>query len=220
MSTLTLFGAHLSPYVRKARLVLAFKGLEYKQVMVIPGSPDQPDEFKQNSPLRKIPMLKVGDNYISDSSVICAFLEREYPEKNLLPEDNLLAARAQWFEEYADSVMTSCIGGHLFAEKVLAKPLFKREPIQEDIDLAMEKELPAIFSYLDSQLNDDYLVGNQVSLADLAVCGLFVAMHHCEVKCDGEQWPKLAAYIDRVMEQDFFQKVVQEELMVMKMFLG
>ncbi|MFT7186453.1 MAG: glutathione S-transferase [Pseudohongiellaceae bacterium] len=220
MEKLTLFGAHLSPYVRKTRLVLAFKGLNYAQVQVTPFMPEKPEEFSKNSPLGKIPLLKVGDNYIADSSVICAFLEREAPKPALLPKDSLDCARTQWFEEYADSHMTSVIGGHLFAESVLAPVIFKRPSNQQEIELAINVELPVIFDYLTGQLQGDYLVANTLTLADIAVCGIFVSMMHSQVQCDMSKWPALAAYIERVQAQPIFNKVIKEEQMIMKSFLS
>ena len=220
MKKLTLFGAHLSPYVRKTRLVLAFKELSYDHIPVVPFSPDKPEEFKNNSPLGKIPLLKVDNQFIPDSSVICHFLEREAPRPSLLPSDSLECARAQWFEEYADSHMVRVIGGHLFAEKILAPAFFQRPSNQAEIDLAINTEIPAIFDYLTSELKGDYLVANQLSLADIAVCGVFVAMLHCQVTCDAAKWPELAAYIERVMSQAFFHKVLTEEQILMKSFLA
>lgn len=219
MSDLTLFGAHISPYVRKVRLVLSFKELQYSQVSVIPVMPDKPQEFIDNSPLGKIPLFKIGGDYIADSSVIGSFLEREFPAKSLLPSDNLQAAKALWFEEYADSKLVSVVGGHLFAEVVLAKALFKREPIQSDIDLALNTELPEIFDYLESQLATDFLVGTEFTLADLSVCGVFVSMMHSDVSCDKEKWPKLASYIDRIFSMPLFQQIISEEKGLLKMLL-
>jgi len=220
MEKLTLFGAHLSPYVRKTRLVMAYKQITYKHIPVIPFGSDQPTEFKENSPLGKIPLLKVGERYIPDSSVICLFLEREVPTPTILPSNSYDAARVQWFEEYADSFMVSAIGGHLFAERILAPFIFKREPVQADIDQALNIEIPAIFDYLSGELQGDYLVGDQLTLADIATCSVFVAMHHCQVSCDKSKWPKLAEYIDRVTSLDFFQKVVVEEQMMLKAIAG
>jgi len=220
MADITLFGAHLSPYVRKVRLTLAYKKLPYKHVSVIPFLPEQPQEFKDNSPLGKIPLFKVGDQYLSDSSVIVSFLEREYTDSPLLPANNIQAAKALWFEEYADSRIVSVVGGHLFAEKILAPTLFKRASNQEEIDLAINEELPEIFSYLEGQLQNEYLVGNQLTVADIAVCGAFISMMHCDVYCDADRWPKVAAYIDRVTTEEIFKQVLNEERMVMKQVMG
>lgn len=218
MDSLTLFGAHISPYVRKVRLVLAYLKLEYQHIPVVPFGGGQPEEFVKNSPLKKIPLLKVGENYIPDSSVICDFLINNTEKNNLIPKDAIDRARVLWFEEYADSFMVSAIGGHLFAERVLAPAIFKREPIQADIDKAINEEIPAIFDYLAGELRGDFLMGDSLSYADIAVCSLFIAMHHSQVTCDAGKWPSVSAYIDRVTQMDFFKKVVDEELMLMKSF--
>jgi glutathione S-transferase len=220
MEQITLFGAHVSPYVRKTRLVLAFKNIKYSHIAVVPFGSGQPAEFKENSPLGKIPLLKFGEQYIPDSSVICSFLERQVSSPSMLPANNLEITQAQWLEVYADTFMVSSIGGHLFAEKILAPAIFKREPVQSDIDKALNEEIPAIFDYLSKELKGDYLVGNQVTIADIAVCSVFVAMHHCQVKCDPAKWPELAAYIDRVTSLDFFQKIITEEQMILKVLAG
>ena len=60
MSKIKLYGIPFSPFVRKVKLVLDFKNLDYELVHVVPRMPDQDAEFVQNSPLGKIPMLKVG----------------------------------------------------------------------------------------------------------------------------------------------------------------
>lgn len=107
--------------------------------------------------------------------------------------------------------------GICLQKKILAGPIFKRAPNETEIALAIEKEIPAIFDYLSSSLQGDYLMGASLTLADLAVGGLFMAMHHCDVQCDGERWPALADYIARLMALPAFSKVVQEERMMLKM---
>ena len=215
METISLYGAYLSSYVRKTRLVLAYKNLQYQHISVSPKMSDPPAEFEANSPLGKIPLARVGDCWLPDSSVICAWAERAVPEPALLPSDNFAAARALWYEEYADTRMTQVIGGHLFAERILARSLFKREPIQADIDAAIGQEIPEICEYLNGELQGDYLLGEQFTLADIAVCSLFVTMQHCQEVCDAERWPQLAAYIDRVIGGELFKPVVNEEKQIL-----
>lgn len=215
---ITLYGAHISPYVRKVRAALAYKGLEYEHIFVIPKGDDQPAEFKANSPLGKIPLLQVDDKFISDSSVICAWLERQFPDKPLLPVDHFEAARALWFEEYADSTMTTAMAGHLFAEVVLAKLLFNREPLQSDIDKALNEEIPAIFDYLESEIAGDYLLASGFSLADIAVGSICVAMLHSNQHCDAERWPRTAAHLNRLYKHDIFAALIADEKRLLSSF--
>ncbi len=78
-----LYGASLSPYVRKVLAFAAEKGLELE---LRPGGMGQggPD-FEAASPFRRMPALRDGDFAISDSSAIVAYLEAKYPDPVLIP---------------------------------------------------------------------------------------------------------------------------------------
>ena len=211
MDSITLYGASFSPFVRKVRLALKHKGIDYRLVPVMPMGDDQPAEFKTNSPLGKIPLMNAGELWLPDSSVICAWLERAYPDRPLLSDDAGSAARALWYEEYADSHISGVVGLHLFVEIVLAPLIFKREPIQADIDTAVNVELPQIFDYLENELSDSYLLGSSITLADISVGSMFVTMLHCDKHCDSAGWPKVATYIDKLMTSDLFAPIIEEE---------
>ena len=64
-----LYGAILSPYVRKTLFVLAKKQLSFELVPQMPFSVD--DDFLKISPLGKVPALQDDDLSLADSSVIC-----------------------------------------------------------------------------------------------------------------------------------------------------
>ena len=209
--SITIYGASLSPYVRKVRLALAFKQLDYELVPVIPMGPDQPEVFKAHSPLGKIPLAHIDGEWLADSSVILAYLEKTRPQPALLSEDPAQMARALWFEEYADTHLVGVVGGHLFAELVLAPHFFNRETNHQDVELAKTEELPAIFDYLESQLDAPYALGDQLGHADICLCSPFINMHYCDVFCGETRWPKTAAYIERVTSSPLFNEVLEDE---------
>src|SRR5713226_5997898 len=91
-----LYGVNASPFVRKVRVALAEKNVPYEHEVVIPVNVSP--EFRKMSPLGKIPALRDGDKALSDSSVICAYLERAHPTPALYPADPYEYARALWFE--------------------------------------------------------------------------------------------------------------------------
>lgn len=215
-----IYGASISPFVRKVRLALAAKGLEYEQIPVIPVGDDQPQEFKDNSPLGKIPLAHIDGAWIPDSSAILSYLERARPEKPLLSDDPKQAARAVWFEAYAAGHMTAVIGGHLFAELILAPAIFNRESNQEEIELARNEEIPAIFDYLESQLESDYLLGESLGHADICVGSPLVTLLHCKESCDADRWPKTAAYLQRLYQDPIFAEVIAEEKAFLASMLG
>ena len=212
--SIVLYGISVSPFVRKVRLALAYKELKYEQIMVLPIGDDQPAEFVQHSPLGKIPLMKIDDIWLPDSSVILAYLERSRPESAMLSNDPKLAGKALWFDAYT-AHMNSVIGGHLFAEQILAPAFFKRESNLEEIELAKNTEIPEIFDYLESVLEGNYLVGNTLGHADICVGGAFFGMIHCGFECDSSKWPNTAAYINRLMGHEVFQSVIEGERQIL-----
>lgn len=98
--SLTLYGAPLSPFVRKVRLLLAEKGLDYQLEAIAPFG--QPAWYREISPLGRIPALRDGDLALADSSVICQYLEERYPEPPNLRATPRQPRSVRWLEKYAD----------------------------------------------------------------------------------------------------------------------
>lgn len=205
----TVYGVSASPFVRKVRVVLAEKGLDYQLEPVFPGQ--LPPDYKTISPLGKIPAYRDGDRALADSSVICAYIERTAPEPRLYPQDPYDYARALWFEEYGDGGLVPVVGPKIFFKKIVA-PRFMGQPCNEaEVQASIDTELPPLFDYLESQLKGDFLVGNQLTIGDIGVCTQFVNLHHCGVKPDAKRWPKLAAYVGRILARPSFAPLIQEE---------
>src|SRR3990167_6197423 len=101
LMSLTVYGAPLSPFVRKVRLCLAEKDLDYALEIILPFG--QPAWYRELNPLGRIPALKDGDFSLADSSVICQYLEDNYPERTaLLGRNAEQRARVRWLEKYSD----------------------------------------------------------------------------------------------------------------------
>jgi glutathione S-transferase len=212
MSTPILFGHPFSPYVRKTRLILLYRGIEHEFRITPPHADDA--EFKLASPLGKIPAFKDDKASFADSSVILHYTNKFYTGPAVLPEAPADYAQALWYEEYADTIMVPVVGGHLFAEVILAERLFNRAPIQADIDKAVNEELPAIYKFLEQRLaGKTWLVGESLTLADLAVGGLLMAIYHCGQTVP-DSAPNLQAYVQRILEQDVFKQVLAQELQI------
>ena len=207
--SLKLIGASLSPFVRKVRVTLLEKGLNYEHDPMFPVGVS--DEYKQLHPQGKIPTLTDGDRVIPDSSAICAYLEKLQPEPALYPSDAYEYARAIWHEEFADSGL---INGTVvpFQERVLAKAFFQRECDEEKVERALTATLPPLFDYLEKTLgDDDFLVGNRFSIADIGTTSQFVNFAHGRGEIDAARWPSLAAYVERVKTRPSFKTVIEEE---------
>ena len=119
-----LHGANISPYVRKVRVALAYKGIEYNNTQQSPFG--APDEFVAKSPMSKIPCWEEGELILPDSSVILSYLEHRYPDPPLLSAEPGKRARALWFEEFADTRMGECIPA-VFFQRVVMPNILKWE---------------------------------------------------------------------------------------------
>jgi glutathione S-transferase len=206
----TVFGASPSPFVRKVRVVLAEKGLEYESVPAFPG-PTAPPDFKLRSPLGKIPYFRDGDRWLADSSVICAYLERVHPTPALHPADPYDYARALWFEEYADGGMVPVIGAKIFFPKVVAPRFFNQPCNEADVAAAIANDVPPFCDYLEGELAGDFFVGNQLTIGDIAVASVFVNLRHCGVAVDAKRWPKLAGFVQRMHARPSFAPLIAED---------
>jgi glutathione S-transferase len=209
MSKPILHGAILSPYVRKVRVALSEKGIDYEGVSVMPGS--QSAEYRAMSPLGKIPCYQEGDFALPDSSAILAYLERAYPKPALYPSDPQQYARALWYEEYADTKIAQvCTVG--FFQRFVQAILMKKPVDEEAIRKALTEDAPPVFDYLEKELSDrEFLAGGQFSVADIATASFFVNMEHAGDRVDASRWPRLTDYLARIHGRPSYKAIIEQE---------
>jgi glutathione S-transferase len=99
---LTLVSHALCPYVQRAAIVLAEKGVAFERRVV--DLANKPDWFLAISPLGKTPVLLVGDVPIFESAVICEYLDDTLAPR-LHPADPLLRARHRSWMEFGSAVL-------------------------------------------------------------------------------------------------------------------
>lgn len=99
---LTLVSFDLCPYVQRAAIVLGEKGVPYERINI--DLANKPDWFKAISPLGKVPLLKVGDEVLFESTVIAEYLEETQPGA-LHPADPLAKARHRGWMEFGSAVL-------------------------------------------------------------------------------------------------------------------
>lgn len=208
-----LYGANVSPFVRKVRIYLAEKGIAYEQEPVNPFSP--PPNYRELSPLGKIPALVDGDKALADSSVICLYLERCNPAPALYPSDNYQYARVLWFEEFIDSGLMPIAGPQVFRPLVLGPVMMKQEVTQEvkaEAHKIVEQSIAPLWDYLEKELGgNEFFVGGRLSMADIAIAGGHVNLWHAGVDPDAARWPRLAAFLQRLFARPALADIIAEE---------
>ena len=99
---LVLVSHALCPYVQRAAIVLAEKGVPFERRDV--DLANKPDWFLKVSPLGKTPVLLVGDEAIFESAVICEYLE-ETALPRLHPANALQRARHRSWMEFGSALL-------------------------------------------------------------------------------------------------------------------
>ena len=205
-----LYGSTLSPFVRK---VVAFAGekgieLELKPTRVADADPD----FCAASPFRKMPALQDGDYCLPDSSAICHYLDAKQPNPPLIPTEARARGKTIWFDEFADTILFGC-GQKVFFNRVVA-PRFLGRPGDEAVaEAALRDELPPILDYLEKVVPDadGFLVGDSLTLADIAVASPFANFRHLGVETDAQKYPRTKRYVERILDRPSFRPFIERE---------
>jgi glutathione S-transferase len=191
-----LYGASISPFVRKVLMLAAEKGIALDHKTLSPHADDP--AFKAASPLGKIPALQDGDYSLADSSAIMHYLDAKFPAMPLIPAEPKARGLAIWFEEYADTVMFP-VGSVIFVNRVLLPKLRKVPGDQTKADDFAANQIPPFFKYLESVMPaQGFLVGNTLTIADIAVTCQLINLAHSDVNIDVSLYPKLSAYFVRI----------------------
>ena len=205
----TVHGAPLSPFVRKVLVTLEMKGIAYDLNPVVPMN--LPAEFYEMSPLGKIPAYEDARVRVSDSSVICQYLEDAYPEPAVYPADIADRAQARWLEEYADTKLIEVTGPPLFFERVVKPRFLAQETDEERVRDNLENALPPVMDYLDKVAPERGFLLGDFGIADIAIGSPLVNARFARFEVDAGRWPKLAQYVERTLNHELFRNRLAAE---------
>ena len=164
-----LIGAITSPYVRKVRVVMAEKKLDYSFVTENVWAADT--TIHESNPLGKVPCLIMeGGEALFDSRVIVEYLDTLSPVGKLIPSLGRERAEVKTWEALADGLLDAAILARLEATW---DGRTKVQRSQAWIDRQMEK-ITASLKAMSKGLGDKpFCSGIHLSLADIAVgCAL------------------------------------------------
>jgi glutathione S-transferase len=162
---LVLVSHHLCPYVQRAAISLAEKGVPFARVDI--DLANKPDWFKAISPLGKVPLLRVERNgdetVIFESAVILEFLE-ETQANPLHPADPYARARHRAWIEFGSATLNAI--GRFYSASTEAG------------FLAESGALSAMFGRLEAELaqaerNGPWFAGERFSLVDAVYGPIF-----------------------------------------------
>jgi glutathione S-transferase len=194
----TLYQFPLSHYCEKARWLLDHKELDFVAKNLFPGLHRPLTRWKTSKDT--LPMLKDGKVWIADSTEIALYLDGQYPEYPLISRDPALRSATIEIDRLADQLgihvrrwmylylidephtMTVMFGETGLASRLrpLLTPVVKKG-VRQLYGIWPEKaarskvKLDDLINQIEARLIKNggrYLVGNQLGLADIAVCSL------------------------------------------------
>jgi glutathione S-transferase len=157
-----LIGSFASPFVRKVRIVLAEKKIDYDLEIDNPWGPES--IVPPLNPLAQVPVLVLEDGTtLFDSRVIVEFLDNASPLGKLIPADKRERIEVRRWEALADGVLDA---------GVLARMERLRSSVERS-DPWIARQLRKVEAGLDMMDRDlgtkAWCAGNGYSLADIAV---------------------------------------------------
>ena len=207
---LRVIGSFVSPYVRKVLACMNLKGLSYEVDPITPFFGN--DEFRRLSPLCRIPVLVDGDFSVSDSSVICAYLDEAYPGHQLFPADPKRRAQARWLEEYADTRLGDLFIWSFFYQKVV-RPMVWGEPTDEErVVKAVNEDIPAALDYLEGEVPESGFLFGDIATADIAIASFFRNGAYAGFETDTARWPLTAAFVERTLAHPAIADLLKYEV--------
>ena len=194
MAETVLFGSPLSPFVKKVMGALALKKVPYELT-----EPAGPRDLAKWSPVTgKMPVLEIDGERVYDSTLICARLEKGYPQPPLLAADARVCAAQRLLEDWADeslywsimalrwsaknepATLAQITGGMPFLMRRVARPILRRQIGRQPrfqglgrlpVDVLV-RELGTHLDDLVALLGErPFFHADEPSIADLAVAG-------------------------------------------------
>jgi Glutathione S-transferase len=196
-----LIGTLTSPYVRKVRVVLAEKKLDYQFVLDDVWAQDT--TIVSANPLGKVPCLVLeGGEAVFDSRVIVEYLDTLSPVGKLIPPQGRERAEVKTWEALADGLLDAAILARLEATWPGRK---ESERSQAWIDRQLGKTQQALKAMSLGLGDKPYCSGIHLSLSDIAVG---VALGWLEFRFPQIAWraqyPNLGKLLDKLMQRPSF----------------
>jgi glutathione S-transferase len=200
-----LIGSLASPYVRKVRIVMAEKKLDY---LFTPENVWAAETtILESNPLGKVPCLIMEDGgAMFDSRVIVEYLDTLTPVGKLIPTQGRERAGVKCWEALADGVLDAAVLVRL--EKTL-RPAAQQSQVW--IDRQMTKVRGGLQAMSAGFGETPFCAGNQYTLADVAVgCALgWLSFRFPEIDWRGDH-PNLSQLFDKLAERPSFRDTVPQ----------
>ena len=197
-----LIGAYSSPYVRKTRIVMAEKKIDYEFMVESPW--DAASRVPEYNPLGKVPVLVMEDGgAVFDSRVIVEYIDTVNPVNKLIPASGRARVEVRCWEALADGICDAAIAVRLEA----GRP--KNQQSADWIKRHLAKVDQGLAAAARGLGDKPWCSGNAFSLADIATG---VALGYLDFRFPQIDWrkqfPNLAKLADKLAARSSFSETL------------
>ena len=202
---LKLCGFHISNYHNKVRIALLEKGIAFEEDASC--RPSQKPDFLARTPMGKVPWIELDEGRrLSESHVICEYLEEAYPQKPLLPRDPFARAKVRELLVFLELHM------ELVVRRLYAPLFFVQRPLSDEEKQSVDADLAkGLRGFTALAKFSPYLAGPELTLAD---CAAFVHLPLVSLTTKLafgrdylEALPQVKPYLKMLGERPAFAKV-------------
>jgi glutathione S-transferase len=186
-----LFDSAFSPFARKVRMVLEFKGLEFQVKDGLLKSSHA--ELKAVNGRVEVPTLVDGDTIVVNSSDIVGYIEHRYPDSPVYPRAPDARVHARAWERAADTFIDPILADISYwkwADRPDTMPTGLLEAARADLSLLYDK--------LEGELADREYISGTLSIADISLFPHIASARALEVAHSPDRHPSITHWFKRM----------------------
>lgn len=143
--------------------------------------------------------MEDNGNVIWDSHAICAYLVDKYgKDDSLYPKDLYLRARCNQRMFFDAATLFKHINA-------VGRSIFKNRDTEISPDIV--SGIYISYDLFEAILDDDYLVGKSVTIADICAFGSITTLDHLYAPIAVEKYPKIVAWVERLKTEPFYSAI-------------
>ena len=202
---ITLYSVSFSPFAARCRIAIYAKQLDVRIIM--PHADVGSVAFRQVNPTGKVPFLLSGSFRLTESEVICEYLEDRFPQPSLRPRTAEQIAQTRLLSRLADL--------YVVEPMFPIYPQLGTRPRDEPLVQGQLEKIRTGLGFLEQYLGGGrYAVADRLTLADCSLVPTFFYLDYIwKVLGRGNAWsafPKLGSYWDNVQQDSSVARVLLE----------
>ncbi|EDV22207.1 expressed hypothetical protein [Trichoplax adhaerens] len=199
MSKIDFYSHLVSPPCRAVYMFMTANEIpfEYHKIDLITGE-QKSEEYRKINPHQKVPALKDGDFFLSESIAMIQFLAQKYETPNhWYPTDIKRRAKIDEYLSWHDNCRQAT--GILFYFVAVTTSL-RNEPRNEGLISERKTKLTAALDLFEKYFlkDSDFIGGNEISIADVVSISEFSQIEYIGIDI-GKHRPKVKAWKERVV---------------------